>query len=304
MVLFTHAVVPPNRNVGANRIVTDADSGTDGGRPCYFPFVYQDVEYFMCIALDTPAEGRTWCGTTYDYDTTVLYGLCPGLYCTLCLFFLSLMLRRDKHVFPACGSVDYISQRHDFTHIFTKFGKWRLSFVFSHSCLLLLFYEVVDVTTTPIPTVPTTPAGIYAENRSQYFSFTTTNLCLGIKTLTGWWLSVGVWSTPGQADRTWWHWNKWFRRDTFCRRDHKTQADMLSKTTVLIRLMSIFFHFCRFCLPLFSFWFLRFIRCSLLLPVTPKLVHQIISQNFRLASFIFLSPLTFFLAAEPFLFCV
>lgn len=49
--------------------------GNAGGRPCQFPFKYQNNVYDQCI----PDGNNYWCSVTDDYDRDNLRGNCvPG----------------------------------------------------------------------------------------------------------------------------------------------------------------------------------------------------------------------------------
>ncbi|XP_077023905.1 matrix metalloproteinase-9 [Tamandua tetradactyla] len=50
--------------------------GNAGGKPCEFPFVFEDRSYSACTT-DGRSDGYSWCATTASYDEDQLYGFCP-----------------------------------------------------------------------------------------------------------------------------------------------------------------------------------------------------------------------------------
>ncbi len=49
--------------------------GTGNGRPCQFPFIYNNKSYYECISQD---RDSLWCSTTTNYDLSKEWGYCPS----------------------------------------------------------------------------------------------------------------------------------------------------------------------------------------------------------------------------------
>ncbi|XP_057205100.1 macrophage mannose receptor 1-like isoform X7 [Triplophysa rosa] len=50
--------------------------GNSFGKPCQFPFKFNDKWYTECI-VEGRSDGRLWCSTETDYDTDKKWGFCP-----------------------------------------------------------------------------------------------------------------------------------------------------------------------------------------------------------------------------------
>ncbi|KAI1896444.1 hypothetical protein AGOR_G00094860 [Albula goreensis] len=50
--------------------------GNSNGRPCNFPFLYDDQWFHSCTSTGRE-DGHLWCATTYNYGQDELWGFCP-----------------------------------------------------------------------------------------------------------------------------------------------------------------------------------------------------------------------------------
>ncbi len=49
--------------------------GNGGGKKCWFPFLYNGVQYDSCTDVD---HGQEWCSVTANYDKDGLWGNCKS----------------------------------------------------------------------------------------------------------------------------------------------------------------------------------------------------------------------------------
>lgn len=91
--LFAYVLIKENENTGDDRVITKNVGGSQPNTDCFFPFLYEGVEYRQCIFQRPPGTTATapdafWCGTNYNTDADN-YGFCPDgtklLICYLCL---------------------------------------------------------------------------------------------------------------------------------------------------------------------------------------------------------------------------
>lgn len=50
--------------------------GNSAGANCVFPFIYDSITRYYCIATNN--DGQLWCATTANYDTDRKWGNCAG----------------------------------------------------------------------------------------------------------------------------------------------------------------------------------------------------------------------------------
>ena len=66
--------------------------GNAGGKPCKFPFKYNNFDHYQCTYEDSENyNNQRWCRTNDDSEATLEWGNCPGFISMLELIFLNLL---------------------------------------------------------------------------------------------------------------------------------------------------------------------------------------------------------------------